>query len=189
MSSKERRRKGKSNGCTLSLYINFWYFGSPILKSALASDLTNYLLIKKIICSLVHPLEILVNSCLGLVKPNSGHYLAKKKDCPSFWKLHWTLDLKTEALWRVLDMDDITLLKGTVLGFILVRKDFWEHLKGHDWDVSFKEKQVGGKTRFSVECLCQLEFLHFCMACWLNYAHLDMVWKNPFSLHNTLMMS
>ena len=62
-------------------------------------------------------------------------------------------------------MDDITLLKGAVLGFILAGKDFWEHLKGHDCDVSFKEKQVGGKTRFSVECLCQLEFLHFCMAC------------------------
>ena len=53
-------------------------------------------------------------------------------------------------------MDDITLLKGAVLGFILVGKDFWEHLKGHDCDISFTEKQVGGKTRFSVECLCQL---------------------------------
>ena len=62
-------------------------------------------------------------------------------------------------------MDDITHLKGAVLGFILVGKDFWEHLQGHDCDVSFKEKQVGGKTRFSVECLCQLAFMHFCMAC------------------------
>ena len=38
-------------------------------------------------------------------------------------------------------MDDITLLKGAVLGFILVGKVFWENLKGHDCEVSFKEKQ------------------------------------------------
>ena len=62
-------------------------------------------------------------------------------------------------------MDDITLLNGVVLGFILVGKVFWEHLKGHDCDDSFKEKQVGGKTRFSVKYLYQLAFLHFCMTC------------------------
>ena len=28
-------------------------------------------------------------------------------------------------------MDDITLLKGAVLGFILVGKVFWENFKGH----------------------------------------------------------
>ena len=59
----------------------------------------------------------------------------------------------------------MTLLNGAVLGFILEGKVFWENLKGHDCDVSFKEKQMGGKTRFSVECLGQLAFMHFCMAC------------------------
>lgn len=62
-------------------------------------------------------------------------------------------------------MDDITLLNSAVLGFILVGKAFWENLKGDDCDVSFKEKHMGGKMRFSVECLCQLAFMHFCMAC------------------------
>ena len=72
-------------------------------------------------------------------------------------------------------MDDITLLKGAVLGFILVGKVFLENLKGHDCEVSFKEKQMGGKTRFSVEFLCHLAFLHFGTDCWLNHAQLDMV--------------
>jgi len=62
-------------------------------------------------------------------------------------------------------MDDITLLKGAVLGFILVGNVFWENLKGHDCKVSFKLKQIKGKMGFSGEFLCRLAFLHFCMAC------------------------
>ena len=71
-------------------------------------------------------------------------------------------------------MDDITLLKGAVLGFILVGKVFWENFKGH--------KIFSG----IFVSTCILAFLYGLLteSCWSGYGL-----KNPFSLHNTLVMS
>ena len=70
-------------------------------------------------------------------------------------------------------MDDITLLKGAVLGFILVGKVFWENLKGHEREFSFKEKQMDGKKKISSGIFVSTlhGYFHFCT---------DIVWKIPF---------